>query len=382
MHPATHYAPAERLPPDEIAEQALRCAHHRTTAALEGQPVGVVLLNRQRQILYGNCAFRRLAGGKKSRELLGLRPGEALGCIHSNVMEAGCGTSRFCRFCGSAKAVLRSLEGLGAVEECRMLRVGDMSEEALDLQVYTTPFQAEGCELVLFTILDISRERRLRVLEQYAYHEALAEVGTLRNLAETMETELPPEYWDYCHHLRILSERLLEGLRAQRDLAEAEQSRFIPAPEQLDPGLAVETAVSLLREHPCAMGRTIRVERDCALGGTLVTDPVLLSRILVNLLRNALEAVEPGGPVTIACRDLPAGAGGGVEFSVRNPGAMSEAVRRQLFKRSFSTKGEGRGVGLHAARIYATRYLGGSLDFASDEERGTVFTLRLPNLPS
>ncbi len=64
---------------------------------------------------------------------------------------------------------------------------------------------------------------------------------------------------------------------------------------------------------------------------------------------------------------------------VTNSGVMSEAVRHQVFYRSFSIKdGEGRGIGLHSVKLFTERYLGGRVSFTSSEEKGTAFTVTLP----
>ena len=58
---------------------------------------------------------------------------------------------------------------------------------------------------------------------------------------------------------------------------------------------------------------------------------------------------------------------------------MSEVVKLQVFRRSFSTKpGTGRGVGTYSARLLTERYLRGTLRFHSDEGEGTTFTSRYP----
>jgi signal transduction histidine kinase len=58
---------------------------------------------------------------------------------------------------------------------------------------------------------------------------------------------------------------------------------------------------------------------------------------------------------------------------------MPEAVRQQVFQRSFSTKeGQGRGIGTWSVKLLTERYLGGAVAFVSEPGRGTVFSVRLP----
>ncbi len=52
----------------------------------------------------------------------------------------------------------------------------------------------------------------------------------------------------------------------------------------------------------------------------------------------------------------------------------------QMFHRSFSTKGTGRGLGTYSMKLLSERYLGGSVTFRSIPGEGTTFTARYPRL--
>jgi signal transduction histidine kinase len=106
----------------------------------------------------------------------------------------------------------------------------------------------------------------------------------------------------------------------------------------------------------------------------LSTDPTLLRRVMGNLLKNALEATEPGQTVTVGCSPALAG----VELRVHNPGVMPPEVQLQVFHRSFSTKGPGRGLGSYSVRLLGERYLQGRVSFTSTPGSGTTFRLWLP----
>ena len=87
-------------------------------------------------------------------------------------------------------------------------------------------------------------------------------------------------------------------------------------------------------------------------GTTLISDQNLLHRVISNLLKNALEASDPGECVTLGCTfdDREA------RFRVHNPQAMPREVQLQVFQRSFSTKGAGRGLGTYSIRLLTKRY--------------------------
>lgn len=140
---------------------------------------------------------------------------------------------------------------------------------------------------------------------------------------------------------------------------------------------ALQLVISALRPSSLARGRTLRLAAE-AMAFEFVSDPVLLRRVLINLAKNALEATRQGDIVTFsAVRDRQ-----GVMFSVHNPSVMPDDVQHQVFQRSFSTKGAGRGLGTYSIKLLTTAYLGGKVAFVSTAESGTTFTIRLPIEPT
>ena len=107
------------------------------------------------------------------------------------------------------------------------------------------------------------------------------------------------------------------------------------------------------------------------------TDPVLLKRILINVVKNALEACKDGGTIQMGSRISDKS----VKFWVNNPGVIPEDVQTQLFQRSFSTKGKGRGIGTYSIKLLTTHYLGGEVTFDSNQENGTTFFIMIPFSP-
>jgi CheY-like chemotaxis protein len=105
-------------------------------------------------------------------------------------------------------------------------------------------------------------------------------------------------------------------------------------------------------------------------------DPSQLSQVLLNLITNAAEAIGDGtGTVTIAVGAEPTGR---VRLSVSDTGpGIPDAVRERMFDPFFSTKGQGRGLGLSAVRGIV-QGLGGQLDLDSAPGRGTRFDIWLP----
>ncbi|MFZ5624955.1 MAG: sensor histidine kinase [Gemmatimonadota bacterium] len=102
-------------------------------------------------------------------------------------------------------------------------------------------------------------------------------------------------------------------------------------------------------------------------------DPALVEQILLNLLKNAIDAMSPGGRVTITVGTSADGAW--LEVADTGPGIAPEA-RRQLFNPFVTTKASGTGLGLAVSRRLA-RAMGGELVHVPTE-RGTTWRLTLP----
>ena len=71
-------------------------------------------------------------------------------------------------------------------------------------------------------------------------------------------------------------------------------------------------------------------------------------------------------------------AGKQIQFWCNNHGVIPRETQLQIFHRSFSTKGEGRGIGLYSVKLMTERYLKGSVKFTSDDSSGTTFTVTYP----
>ena len=105
-------------------------------------------------------------------------------------------------------------------------------------------------------------------------------------------------------------------------------------------------------------------------------DAERLSAVLEHLIRNAQEATDEEGSITITADKID----GIATISIADTGCgmTQEFIRDRLFRPFDSTKGsQSMGIGAHQARDYA-RALGGQLDVTSTQGSGTVFSFRLP----
>ncbi len=112
----------------------------------------------------------------------------------------------------------------------------------------------------------------------------------------------------------------------------------------------------------------------------VATNPVLVKQILVNLLKNAADAVSEGGLIRLVTRDgFSADRGRHVEIIVHDNGSgISPELQEKLFQPIVSTKGAGHaGVGLSIVKGMVDD-LGGWISCHSSAESGTSFHLQIP----
>jgi signal transduction histidine kinase len=358
---------------------------------LDSVPTMAVVLNPNRQIVWANRALMAFTGLPES-EIYGHRPGDVMQCLHAGQGESGCGTTEFCRTCGAAKAIHAAQHGQSGVEECRILR--DVQSGPLDLRVWTTPLNLDGRAFTLFAVLDISHEKRRRILERIFFHDVLNTAGGLQGYIELLRESAREEVPEIAGRVDAIARRLVDEIRAQRELSAAESGEL-----KLDPGPVsatgfVNEVAVVYRGQAIGQAKTIRVETDPQ-DVVLITDRALLSRVVGNMIKNALEASEKGQTMTVGWMDGSSGPSsdgaelappprsarrqaGAVEFYVHNEGVMPRDVQLQIFQRSFTTKGVGHGLGTYSMRLLGERYLGGQVGFESTDEHGTRFWLTLP----
>jgi signal transduction histidine kinase len=374
--PITEFAPAERVPIEVIQRQAAEVMNSPIRPTLANATMQLVfILNQQRQIVFASQNWEKLTGVQDCNCLLGQRPGEALHCIHASELEGGCGTTEYCRECGAIRAILKSLSGTAAIEECRLTRLINCNSEALDLLVYASPFTYNGEVFSIVSATDISHQKRRRALERIFFHDVINSAGGLEGLAEILEESAPQEMRGDLSLLKAGLHSMVEEILTQKDLAAAENSELQVHLQPYQSRELLERSLSALQYHPVAEGRNLILYPRSA-SVSFITDGTLLKRILENLIKNALEATPMGGAITAGCDTD----GKDINFWVANIGVMPRETQLQVFERSYSTKGEGRGLGTYSAKLLTERYLRGRIDFFSTPNDGTRFTVTLPFL--
>ncbi len=373
---ATAFASPCRSAPDELHRQRkLLTGDDNLCTLLDAMPEFVMVLNGNRQILLGNRALTEFAASQGCDGFIGLRPGELLSCETAQAAVNGCGTGDECRHCGAVETILAALDGSQAAHECRIMRKVSDGVEALDLKVWGTPLSWKGGQFAIVVAADISHEKRRQVLERLFFHDLLNTAGAISTMTELLVSGYI-SFDESKHDLWETAQALVSEIRGQRELLAAESNELKPRFSLLDSRTLLESVARVHRNSDAGKLRQIVVDDDTA-SAWFLSDESLLTRVIGNLVKNALEASDHGETVTVGCRTD----GATVAFWCHNPAVIPPDVRSQLFRRSFSTRGPGRGIGTYSVRLLTERYLQGRVSFASTPGEGTTFTVTYPVNP-
>ena len=151
--------------------------------------------------------------------------------------------------------------------------------------------------------------------------------------------------------------------------------------ETLDLADVVSSAIETFRDRIARSG--VRVERDLEAAGFAHGDADKLRRVVINLIANALDALEQGAgrapTLWISAGENLAGSEAWVR--VRDNGAgIDPETRRKIFDPFYTTKGEGTGLGLALSRKLVETH-GGTLEVESEPGVGSEFVLVFPRDP-
>jgi len=258
--------------------------------------------------------------------------------------------------------------------------------------------------------LDISEQRRVEELSRASQErlQATARLATVGEMASLLSHELNQPLAAISSYATG-SLNLLEDSRAQQfDAADlqvamrriAEQAeragkviksvhdfvrRRDKAREPVTPQALIDAIMPLV--HLQARKLDVQVETRLAADLPRVQcDRTMVEQVLLNLARNAMQAMDQGGAtqrsLLLQVRRASAGESGAgkswLEFSVTDQGpGIPDDVREQLFTPFFTTKAEGMGLGLSLCRTVVEQH-GGFLGFEPNRPRGTIFRFTLP----
>jgi len=300
-------------------------------------------------------------------------------------------------------AIERALPGLAAARIAapastgRRLQVG----EALEWELQVAPFDAGTRLLRLADRREQSRavQRQLDDREQLLFTSRVISVG---EMAATLAHELNQPIGATANLLRGLRARLsrrASGLDADESSAldrAIEQVMFAskviarirefthshqPRHARVDLVDLVRASASLLDWDLRRTGARVTLDLPEA-GAAVRGDEVMLQQVIVNLMRNALDAMRTDPPEDPHLQLRLVVRAAEVELQVRDNGCgLGDEAAAKLFVPFASTKPNGMGIGLSICRSFVELHQG-RLWFSRNADRGATFHLGLPLMPA
>jgi two-component system nitrogen regulation sensor histidine kinase NtrY len=280
-----------------------------------------------------------------------------------------------------ASAQIESL----AVGTRQVLRLGEGDDALVSVSHFSTA-AAEPQRLIsiqrITGELDAVEIKAWRDMMRVLMHEVMNSLTPIASLSESLALMLSQQQtlsdapWNAAEVQSALaainrrSRGLIEFAGSYRQLSDLPQ----PVSQRIEAEIFANTLRHLLRTTAIDAGIALTVEVSPP-GHVFHADPLLLEQAVINLIRNAFDAValsaEPAVQVRIEQSDAR------ISIAVVDNGCgVDPSIREQLWVPFFTTKKGGAGIGLSLARHIALAQ-GGGLEFRVNETRGSTFTLWL-----
>lgn len=344
------------------------------TKILDELPFILGILNEHRQFIYFNKKrFHDLSYEDENLQL-GMRPGEVLGCVHSKDSPEGCGEGRHCNFCGVLRTFLRAQKEQNSVTNESRLSVKQGNHyKGLDIEITVTPISNKDENYYILSMIDKSQEKMRNFLEKAFFHDTINIISGLRGVLQLL-SQSSDQQEDQSILLTSVSavSHLLDTINQYQTLLQVESDQVVLDFRWFEPYFFMINLVK--RASGLDIDKQIEIKVNLEKSKKpIYSDQTLLDRVLFNMLKNAIEASKFKGKVEFNyLKDDK------YIFQVRNQGVIPEDIQMQIFQRSFSTKGIGRGVGTYSMKVITEKYLNGQIYFRSNEKEGTLFICELP----
>jgi PAS domain S-box-containing protein len=227
----------------------------------------------------------------------------------------------------------------------------------------------------------IQRKERLSAMGELASgvaHEIRNPLNTIGTIVQQLNSDFEPsENSEEFHELNSLvykevkriNQTIQDFLRFSRP--EAMNVETFPLDDLVDQ--MKQQYESMARE------KSLQLSIDQRWNGQVVWDRNQIQQVLMNLLQNAMDAVETGGEIRLTLRELDEYT---IEIKVADNGpGIPEEIRNKIFNLYYTTKPQGTGIGLSMVQRIIDEH-GGVITLESEPGSGTTFTIRLPKTVS
>ncbi len=343
------------------------------TSILDAINTAVFVIDKDMNIVYINryISDNLLSEEKRSNDYR-LRPAEIFGC--KNGFDNGvciCHQSRSCEDC-NLRRYLNMILGSQASSTQEVIMT-DVNNKMKVLELSYTKFDYEGvCYYTVFSI-DKTAAYKKRQLESVFFHDLINLAGGLTGYLDILDEMDAEEYAQHMPNIKSLANQILEDVICQSQISRTEQDRLEPEICEVEMSEFISTLRTSIIYQPCAKNREFIVnmsEEDII----FYSDERILSRVLLNLLKNAAENSDKDDKYTL---DITKN-NDSITFKVHNNKVIPKETQNHMFSFGNSNKGNGHGVGAYSVRLLTENILKGSAWFTSTEESGTDFFISIP----
>ncbi|MDN5293805.1 MAG: two-component system, sporulation sensor kinase [Eubacteriales bacterium] len=347
------------------AEEALRESEERYRQLVELSP-DAIGVHSDGKIVFVNQAAVRLLGGRSAEELIGR---SVMDFVHPDYKEL---------VADRIRKMMTEGVGVPPMEEKLIRDDGTV----VDVEVAAAPFNFGGKRAVQIVIRDITERKQLE--QEMARLDRLNLIG---QMAAGIGHELRNPMTTLRGFLQLLSEReksdkfreYYEIMIAELDRANAIISEFLALARTKAADLKasnvnniVRALLPLLQADAMVSGMLIKAEIEEGLP-ELMLDENEIRQLILNLVRNGLEAMETGGTLTIKTYLD----NGYVVLAVQDEGkGIPPEILPKLGTPFFTTKEQGTGLGLAVCYSIAARH--NATITVDTSPTGTTFSVRFP----
>lgn len=349
---------------ESLISQESQKGKERLFAIFESMPAGIMLLNRQSQIVFLNSMAEKAFGITRMQA-----QGKTLGEL-----------KEFPR-------IMKLRESLGP--EAGVFQKDFSLEDSFYVSVTAIPLGEEtGYPGTLVLVRDITRERMVeRIKSEFvslAAHQLRTPLSGIKWMFQMMLEgdlgKLTKEQTEMVRKSYRSVERMIHLINSLLEVTRIEEGRYLFQLSLLSLESLVESTANTFRDEAQQKGVRLVFEKPKEKLPKVKIDAEKMHLVISNLLDNAIGYTPKGGEVTVSLKyDMK-----GVECEVRDTGiGIPKSQQHRVFERFFRgvnairSDTEGTGLGLYISKNIVEAH-GGKIWFTSEENRGSSFFFWIP----
>jgi signal transduction histidine kinase len=331
----------------------------------------LIILNKDGIIVHANKAFLDLAGTADTCVLIGHEFGDIIKSADSNKFNPTNNPDSTCQDQNFERIFSTCLNSKHEVkEECSIII---NENKIMDFLFIALPLNIKTRDFILLSMIDISEINWKATLERIFFHDILNSAGALKECLNLLNGKDIEGNNELLLISKKITDNLIDEIISHKQYLMAERNEYEPNITTFDCNEIMLDVYDKIRYSLLTGDKILQIIKSEHM--EISSDKTLLSRVIFNLVKNALEATKTNGTVELYCLAKE----NKVEFMVRNLDVIPENIQTQIFNKSFSTKGTGRGLGIYSAKLITEKFLKGKVFFESAESIGTIFYAVYPS---